>query len=122
GSIRLAGLPGAPADGAEAADRGRGGADCQGLSAALRHHGIAGQGDARPLGRGIFLPDDAAPNPARRVIAQAGELVGRARLHEHTRVVSITLGRVVTDHGVIAAPVVVVAVDGRLDALLPALA
>jgi glycine/D-amino acid oxidase-like deaminating enzyme len=75
-----------------------------------------------PLGRGLFLPDDAAVNPAVRAIALATRLIGRARLHESTRATSIQSGVVQTTHGAVRAPVVIVAVDGRLDVLLPQLA
>jgi glycine/D-amino acid oxidase-like deaminating enzyme len=113
GSIRLAGLPGAPDD----AER----ADLVQHEAALREHGIAVERYEGELGRGLFLPDDAAMNPARRAVALAGPLAGRAALHEHTPVSTVDSKRVVTDHGVINAGVVIVAVDGRLEALAPQL-
>ncbi len=68
GSIRLAGLPGEAASEAEAADRERELADCAAHEAALREHGIAVERYDGPLGQGIFLPDDAATNPARRAV------------------------------------------------------
>ena len=121
GSIRLAGLPGEPATDDEAADRERERADCAAHAAALREHGIAVQDYAGELGDGIFLPDDAALNPARRALSLAARLTGQASLHEHTPVRAVTSGRVVTEHGTVSARVIIVAVDGRLDALLPAL-
>lgn len=121
GSIRLAGLPGATESDAEEADRAREVADLDPHEAALREHGIAVERYDGELGRGLFLPDDAAMNPARRALGLAGQLRSRARLHEHTRVLSVQAGRVDTEHGVISAPLVVVAVDGRLDVLLPQL-
>lgn len=114
GSIRLAGLPGEP-DGNELAD-------CDRLAAAMRAHGFAVEQYDGELGRGLFVPGDAAVNPARRVIGTARELSGRATLYEHTHVRRIAAGRVDTEHGSVAAPVIVVAVDGRLDTLLPSLA
>lgn len=114
GSIRLAGLPGAP----DEAER----ADCAAHEAALREHGIAVERYDGELGRGLFLPDDAAANPAHRVLATAATLTGRAALHEHTPVSAVESKRVITDHGVISAGPVIVAVDGRLDVLLPQLA
>ena len=122
GSIRLAGLPGAPASDEEAADREAELADCKLQAAALQAHGIAVEHYDGPLGRGLFLPDDAATNPAVRATRLAAALASRAALHEHTRVRAIEPGRVVTEHGTISAPTVVVAVDGRLDVLLPTLA
>lgn len=122
GSIRLAGLPGESQDDAEAADRERELADCALQAAAMREHGIAVEDYDGPLGRGLFLPDDAATNPARRAVELAARLRARARLHERTMVRSVEPGRVVTPSGTVFAPHVVVAVDGRLEVLLPALA
>ena len=122
GSIRLAGLPGDPADAAEAAERERERADCAAHAAALRTHGIAVEDYDGPLGRGIALPDDAAVNPAVRSILTAARLRERARLHEHTPVTSVESGAVHTARGTVRAGAVVVAVDGRLEQLLPSLA
>jgi glycine/D-amino acid oxidase-like deaminating enzyme len=121
GSIRLAGLPGAPADDAEAAESAREVVDIARHEAALREHGIAVESYDGPLGRGIFLPDDASMNPARRAIAFATALRADASLYEHTPVRSVTAGAVVTYSGTISAAIVIVAVDGRLDVLLPQL-
>lgn len=122
GSIRLAGLPGGPTSDAEAADRDAEFADCVTQAAALRAHGIAVEDYAGPLGRGLFLPDDAATNPARRALALATLLAPHAELHEHTPVTSVATGRVETARATISAGVVVVAVDGCLEVLLPQLA
>jgi gamma-glutamylputrescine oxidase len=122
GSIRLAGLPGEPESPAEAADRAAEIRDCDEHEAALRKHGIAVERYDGELGTGLFLPDDASMNPARRAIGLATRLRGRAALHEHTRVTAVERGKVVTDRGTISAAAVVVAVDGRLDLLVPSLA
>ena len=122
GSIRLAGLPGEPRSDAEAADRARELADCAEQRAALRGNGIAVEDYDGPLGRGLFLPDDAATNPAVRATRLASALAARAALHEHTAVTRIGPKQVVTERGTISADVVIVAVDGRLDVLLPQLA
>jgi glycine/D-amino acid oxidase-like deaminating enzyme len=122
GSIRLAGLPGRPADEAEAADRAAELADCAAHATALRAHGFAVEDYDGPLGQGIFLPDDAAMNPARRALGLARMVNGSAALHEHTAADDVAPGRVVTDGGTISAGVVIVAVDGRLEVLLPQLA
>ncbi|HYU03659.1 MAG TPA: FAD-dependent oxidoreductase, partial [Jatrophihabitantaceae bacterium] len=122
GSIRLAGLPGPPLDAADEADRTAELNDCAQHAAALREHGIAVAEYDGELGRGLFLPDDAATNPARRALATAAALRDQAALHEHTRVSTVDSKRIVTEHGVISAGVVLVAVDGRLDTLLPQLA
>jgi Glycine/D-amino acid oxidases (deaminating) len=122
GSIRLAGLPGEPRDAAEAADREKELADCAAQAAALRQRGIAVDEYDGELGRGLFLPDDAALNPAVRAIELARRLAGQANLHEHSPVHAITANHVQTAHGTIDAGTVIVAVDGRLDVLLPQLA
>jgi gamma-glutamylputrescine oxidase len=137
GSIRLAGLPPDPCadapvapDSADARAVADDWADCQLLARALRTHGIAVQDYEGELGRGLFLPDDGAVNPARRVIESASALLGRAELYEHTAVSGIRPGspvgpepvnQVVTGHGVITARFVIVAVDGRLEQLVPQL-
>ncbi|HEY3738070.1 MAG TPA: FAD-binding oxidoreductase [Jatrophihabitans sp.] len=121
GSIRLAGLPGDPLDEDEAADRQRDVADCALQAAAMRAHGIAVQEYGGDLGSGLFLPDDAAVNPARRVLGEVLAVAGSAVLHEQTRVTAIEAGRVTTERGVISAAAVVVAADGKLEALLPQL-
>jgi gamma-glutamylputrescine oxidase len=122
GSIRLAGLPGDPVDDAEASDRERELADCALQAIALREHGIAVEDYDGPLGRGLFLPDDAATNPARRAVELAGRLRDRAQLHERTIALSVEPGRVVTSGGTVFAQYALIAVDGRLELLVPALA
>lgn len=125
GSIRLAGLPGEPRSAAEAeteaADRAAEVADCAANANALRALGIVVEDYDGELGRGLFLPDDAATNPAVRALTIASALRGRAELHEHTPVSAVERGRVTTSHGTVSAAVIVVAVDGRLDVLLPQL-
>lgn len=122
GSIRLAGMPGEPETPAEAADRDAELADCEEQAAALRAHGIAVEDYDGPLGRGLFLPDDAATNPAVRATRLAALLARQAALHEHTLVTSVKAGRVETERGTVVADTVIIAVDGRLDVLLPQLA
>jgi gamma-glutamylputrescine oxidase len=122
GSIRLAGLPGEPRSAAEAADRSTEMADCAAHSAALRAHGFAVEDYDGPLGTGLFLPDDAATNPARRALGLAAALSSAAELHEQTPAVRVEPGRVSTTRGLVSAAVVIVAIDGRLELLLPQLA
>lgn len=122
GSIRLAGLPGEAESPAEAVDRVAEIGDLDRHEAALRRHGFAVERYDGPLGTGLYLPDDAAMNPARRAIGLARLLGHRAALHEHTRVSSIERGKVATERGTISADVIVVAVDGKLDVLVPSLA
>jgi len=122
GSLRIAGLPGPPVDEAEEADRGVELADCDQQYDFLREHGIdVGRYDGE-LGTGLFLPEDAAMNPARRALGLATRYSGAARMFENSPVTAIEAGRVRTPGGVVSAGLVVVAVDGRLEVLLPELA
>jgi glycine/D-amino acid oxidase-like deaminating enzyme len=137
GSIRLAGLPGPPADVddaaddaadepadelADAADVARELADCAEHEAVLRRHGIAVERYDGPLGQGLFLPEDAATNPARRCLELATQLAPGAQLYENSPVLAVSQRHVVTRSGSVSAGVVVVAVDGGLETLLPELA
>lgn len=121
GSLRLAGGVGVDDD-----ERARELADCAAQAAALREHGIAVEEVSGAAGEGLFLPDDAQANPVVRhlgVLAHVRRAHGeqRIRLHEGTRVRRVSPGRVETDRGTVSAGVVLVAVDGRLDVLLPQL-
>jgi glycine/D-amino acid oxidase-like deaminating enzyme len=123
GSIRLAGLPGAAFDADEARERTREEADIARHAQALREHTIAVEDYDGELGRGIFLPDDAATNPAARVLVAADSLRRRgAELYENTPVARVSSGRVDCAGGTVTAALIVVAVDGGLGQLLPALA
>jgi len=124
GSLRLAGGVGVDDD-----ERARELADCAAQAAALREHGIAVEEHSGPLGSGLLLPDDAQVNPVVRhlgVLAhlrrEHGGSPARVRVHEGTRVLRVTPGRVETDRGDVSAGAVVVAVDGRLEVLLPQVA
>jgi gamma-glutamylputrescine oxidase len=68
------------------------------------------------------MPQDGSVNPAARAIRQAAGLRDRAGVHEATRVIAVEPGQVVTRLGAVSAGVVIVAVDGGLDVLLPELA
>lgn len=122
GSLRIAGLPGEPVDELEQADRQAESADCDEQHEVLRQHGIAVRRYDGELGAGLFLPDDAAMNPARRALGLATLYASQARLFENSPVTAISAGRVQTAGGAVSAGLVVVAVDGRLDVLLPELA
>ncbi|HEV2885734.1 MAG TPA: FAD-binding oxidoreductase [Jatrophihabitans sp.] len=122
GSLRIAGLPGEPADELEEADRKAELADCDEQYQALSRHGIAVRRYDGKLGSGLFLPDDAAMNPARRALGLATLYSGQARLFENSPVTEIGPGRVSGAGGTVSAGLVVVAVDGRLELLLPELA
>ncbi|MGQ7295999.1 NAD(P)/FAD-dependent oxidoreductase [Quadrisphaera sp. KR29] len=120
GSLRLAGGVGVDDD-----ERARELADCAAQAAALREHGIAVEEVSGAFGQGLLLPDDAQANPVVRhlgVLAHVQREPGaRVRLHEGTRVQRVSPGLVETDRGAVRAAVVLVAVDGRLDVLLPQL-
>ncbi len=125
GSLRLAGLPGEPADEAAAADESRDRAieraDCRQELDLLAGVGIRAQAYDGELGKGIYFPDNAAMNPVARAFGLAAALPSSVRLYEHSPVKAIEPGRVATRHGSISAGLVVVAVDGGLDVVLPQL-
>ncbi|MGH8961090.1 MAG: NAD(P)/FAD-dependent oxidoreductase [Jatrophihabitantaceae bacterium] len=121
GSIRLAGPPGPAADDGERDDRTAEFADCQEQYEFLRSHAIAVERYEGALGSGIFLPDDAAMNPVRRARGLAAIHGRRSRLYEHSPVTAISSGQVVTAHGSVSTGVVIVAVDGGLELILPEL-
>lgn len=113
GSIRLAGLTGEP-DAAELAD-------CAEHEAAMRSAGFAVQRYAGELGEGLYFPGGAQVNPAVRIVRTAQRLRPRAQLFERSAVRTVGAGQVQTDHGTVTARYVVVAVDGRLELLVPRL-
>ncbi|MDQ2837017.1 MAG: FAD-binding oxidoreductase [Actinomycetota bacterium] len=121
GSLRVAGLPGEPADVAEAADREVELADCREQFRVMAEHRIAAEWYSGELGQGLFLPEDAAMNPARRAMGLATLYQGSAQLFENSPVLSIESGSVRTAAGSVSAGLVVVAVDGKLELLLPEL-
>lgn len=122
GAVRLAGLPGKPRNEAEEADRAREVKDIAAHAAALRAQGIPVESYDGELGTGIYLRDGATVNPALRAIDLAARLEHRAELYEKTQVERVQRGRVTTRNGVVQAHVVVVAVDGNLDLVVPSLA
>lgn len=110
GSLRIA------ADAAELAD-------CAKHLAALRYCGFAAEPYAGPEGEGLLLPTDGVIQPLHCVRAVAQRLRWReTRLHEDSPVRRIVPGSVVTDAGTVFCDTVIVAVDGRLEQLLPELA
>jgi gamma-glutamylputrescine oxidase len=76
-----------------------------------------------PEGRGLLIPSDGAFQPLARARTLARRaLEGGARLYEHTPAVRMSGTEVRTPHGTVRCGGVVVAVDGRLERLVPALA
>ncbi len=122
GSLDLAGLPGTPVAPGEQEDAVR---QLQALRAeqrALASLGVQVEDYDGPLGQGYFTPDTALMNPVCRAFGLARRLPASATLHEHSPVTDLRPGRVGTERGSVCAPVVVVAVDGKLELLLPRLA
>ena len=122
GTLRLAGLPGEPADDAEAADRTRELEDLVTEAAVLRSWGVAIEDYDGELGRGFYNPDTAGTNPVHRAYGLAARLTSRTRLFEHTAATAVHAGGVETSRGRIRARTVIVAVDGKLPQLVPQLA
>ncbi|MEO7125969.1 MAG: FAD-binding oxidoreductase [Nakamurella sp.] len=130
GSLRIAGLPGVDPDeqpGSNAAadagsDAAAERADCDAQFDFMRAHDLPVQRYSGPLGTGLFFPRDAAMNPVRRAMGLAGLYGGTARLYQDTPATAITSRTVQTPGGVISAGSVIVAIDGRLETVLPQLA
>lgn len=98
-------------------------ADCALQRDAMRADGIAVEDYSGPFGRGLFFPGDATFNPLARCRALARhDMRGGAKLFARTRALSFSGNEVVTDHGRIRCEQVIVAVDGRLESLVPELA
>lgn len=98
-------------------------ADCRVQLAAMEADGWPVEWYEGPEGRGLLIPSDGVFQPLARCRQLARELTARGvRLGEQTPALAISGERVVTAHGVISCRAVVVAVDGRLELVLPELA
>lgn len=98
-------------------------AACQTHLAALREHGFAAHAYAGPEGEGILIEGDGVFHPLRCVRTDAERLrAAGVRLFEYSPVVELGGGVVATPDGRITCRDVIVAVDGRLEMLLPELA
>jgi gamma-glutamylputrescine oxidase len=96
--------------------------DCVRQFEAMRRDGLPVDAYVGPEGKGVLFPADAAYDPAARCRALArAALESGARLFERTPAVSIDDGRVMTPNGSVRAGQIVVAVDGRLETILPEL-
>jgi gamma-glutamylputrescine oxidase len=93
--------------------------DCIAQRGSLRASGLRVEDYEGPEGRGLLFPDDAVMHPMRRLADLAA---GVPDLYEQSFVRSVSAGLVETDHGTVRCGAVVVAVDGRLEQLLPELA
>lgn len=97
--------------------------DCRLHLEALRRDGFAAEPYVGPEGRGILLPSDGAFDPLARCRTLAARaLADGARLFERSPAVALDDDGVRTPHGRVRCRRWIVAVDGRLEALLPQLA
>lgn len=98
-------------------------ADCEQQLAALRADGFPVESYDAEQGRGLLIPGDGTFHPLIRCRALAAQSIDAgATLHERSRVVEIAPGHVRTEHGAVHCDIVIVAVDGGLELLLPELA
>jgi gamma-glutamylputrescine oxidase len=96
--------------------------DCEAQHAAMRADGLSLERYEGAEGRGLFFPHDAAFQPLLRCRLLAKQVMKRgATLFENTPALDFQGTTVFTPHGRIEAKTVVVAVDGRLEHLLPEL-
>ncbi len=97
--------------------------DCQEQLMLMKLSGLPVEWYSGPEGEGLLFPMDGTMQPLVRVrtMAMRARDAG-ATLHGNTRATEISGTRVVTDRGVITSRRVIVAVDGRLDLVLPELA
>lgn len=98
-------------------------ADCEAQWEAMREDHLPVERYEGPEGRGLLFPSDGVFNPLRRarVLAERVRAAG-ARLFARSPAVNLAPGEVRTPRGRIRCEAVVVAVDGRLERLLPELA
>lgn len=97
--------------------------DCLEHLEALRADGFPAEPYEGPEGRGILIPSDGAFNPLLRCRLLAQGLLGQgATLFEQTPALEISGRAVRTPGGTVHCKRVIVAVDGRLEALFPELA
>ena len=97
--------------------------DCEQHLAALCGDGFPGERYAGPEGRGLLLPTDCAFDPLRRcatLACRAGD--AGARFFEQSPAIAIGAGEVRTPEGRVRCERVVIAVDGRLAEVVPAVA
>jgi glycine/D-amino acid oxidase-like deaminating enzyme len=109
GSLRIA---------AEDAER----EDCARHLEAMRRDKLPAETYHGPEGAGLLFPADAAFDPGLRCQLLGDDALSRgAQLFERSPALAIETGRVTTPDGVVTADDVVVAVDGRIEQVLPEL-
>ena len=97
-------------------------ADCERQFDAMRADGFPVEKYDGDQGRGLLIPGDGTFQPLVRCRALAAQsLDAGAMLHERTRVTHVERGCVRTEGGAVHCDLVIVAVDGRLEQLLPEL-
>jgi len=97
-------------------------ADCATQLASLQRDGFLAEPYEGPEGRGLLFPGDASFQPLARCRALARAAAGAgAALHEGSPVLALSSGAVHTSGGVVRARHVVIAIDGRLEVLVPEL-
>lgn len=97
--------------------------DCRAQLDAMRADGLPAASYEGPEGRGLLIPTDAAFHPVLRCRALARRAAeAGARLFERSPALSVSGTEVATERGRVRCGRVVVAVDGRLEAVLPELA
>lgn len=98
-------------------------ADCREQMRVMQGDGLQVEWYEGSDGIGLTLPSDASFNPLVRCRMLALQAQQRgARLYARTPVHGVARGQVTTAHGVIHCKRIVVAVDGKLELLLPELA
>lgn len=96
--------------------------DCRAQLAAMRADDLPAEWYVGPEGEGLRIPTDGVFQPLRRCRALAERAVARgARLFEHSAARTIAGDRVGTERGEVQCGAVIVAVDGRLEQVLPEL-
>jgi glycine/D-amino acid oxidase-like deaminating enzyme len=96
--------------------------DCRAQLAAMRADGLGVEWYEGPEGMGLLIRTDGAFNPLLRCRTLAArEASAGVRLFEHSPGVRIAANEVRTPDGRVRCGQVIVAVDGRLERLLPAL-
>ncbi len=96
--------------------------DCRAQMAAMQRDGLACDWREDADGIGLYFPQDAAFNPLARCRLLATKAVARgARLFARTPVTALHTGMVETTTGTVRCQRIIVAVDGRLEQLLPEL-
>lgn len=96
--------------------------DCRTQLDAMRADGLPAEWYAGPEGQGLLIPTDGGFNPLLRCRLLARRAVDAgARLFEHAPALDVHPGEVRTPAGSVRCDRVIVAVDGRLESLLPEL-